>query len=196
MGLWVELEAWRQRREELVREAQTRALAREARRVGEAFAATEGKPAGLAVRWGLAEDEPAVADLLQLNGMPRWVAFEERFIVAEKGGKLVGAVRYRTESKRLLLGLLVVDPWAGEGRIGRALYAGSLGLARELGVAEILAARVGRANYPALAGYRRAGRGWRSPVARSGDDAPAEDRGAGLRSLVARVMPFRRASRG
>src|SRR4028118_93360 len=85
------------------------------------------------VRWGFAEDEPAVADLLQLNGMPRWVAFEERFVVAERDGKVWGALRYRTESKRLLLGLLVVDPWAGEERLARALYAGAAALARALG---------------------------------------------------------------
>ena len=80
MGTWAEIEVWRQRRAELIREAQERALAREARKVREAFAAAEERPAGMPlgmeVRWGLAEDEPAVADLLQLNGMPRWVAFE------------------------------------------------------------------------------------------------------------------------
>src|ERR687894_467668 len=132
MGTWAEIEVWRRRREELIREAQERALAREARKVREAFAPVEerpGVPAGMTVRWGLAEDEAAVADLLQLNGMPRWVAFEERFIVAEKRGKLVGAVRYATESKRLSLGLLVVDPWAGErrGPGGRYTRAGGEG---------------------------------------------------------------------
>src|SRR4028119_2218284 len=121
MGTWAEIEVWRQRRAELIREAQERALAREARkvrdafaaaeerpagggegagargarRVGDAFAAAEERPAGvplgMEVRWGLAEDEPAVADLLELNGMPRWIAFEERFIVAQKNERLVGA---------------------------------------------------------------------------------------------------------
>jgi hypothetical protein len=196
MSLWVEFEVWRQRREELIREAQARALAREARKVRQAFAAIEERPVGVEVRWGLAEDEDAVADLLQLNGMPRWVAFEERFIVAEKGGRIVGALRYRTESKRLILGLLVVDPWAGEKRTAKALYAGSRDLARELGVAEIFAARAGRADYPSLAGYRRAGRGWYAPVSRSGEEAPVVERRDPIRSLVARVLPFRRAFRG
>src|SRR5918998_5574204 len=134
MGTWAEIEVWRRRREELIREAQDRALAREARKVREAFAPVEerpGVPAGMTVRWGLAEDEAAVADLLQLNGMPRWVAFEERFIVAEKRGKLVGAVRYATESKRLSLGLLVVDPWAGERRGAGARYPRPPAAARE-----------------------------------------------------------------
>src|SRR4028119_202782 len=109
MGMWVEIEVWRQRRAELIREAQERAPAREARqgrgalaaagrgwggggrggwrrgareralgregrKVREAFAAAEERPAGvplrMEVRWGLAEGEPAGADLLQLNGVP------------------------------------------------------------------------------------------------------------------------------
>ncbi len=117
------------------------------------------------MRWGFAEDEPAVADLLQLNGMPRWVAFEERFVVAERNGKVLGALRYRTESKRLLLGLLVVDPWASEERLARALYAGAGDLARELGVGEVVASAA-RADYPREAGYRRWGRDWRLDAAR------------------------------
>jgi predicted N-acetyltransferase YhbS len=107
-----------------------------------------------------------VADLLQLNGMPRWVAFEERFIVAERGGKVLGALRYRMESKRLLLGLLVVDPWAGEERLARALYAGAGDLARELGVGEVVAS-ASRANYSGEAGYRRRGRYWRLDTAQA-----------------------------
>ena len=172
MSLWVEYEAWRRRREDLIREAQEAALAREARKVRAAFAAAErgptGVPAGTKVRWGLADDEPEIANLLQLNGMPRWVAFEERFIVAERAGKLVGALRYRTESKRLILGLLVVDPWAGERRTAGALYAGARGLARELGANEVLAA-TGMA-YPRAAGYSHFGRLWFSAVGRSGGD--------------------------
>src|SRR4028119_1308618 len=200
MGTWAEIEVWRQRRAELIREAQERALAREARkgrdafaaaearaaggppggggrggrggargggarRVGDACAAAEERPAGvplgMEVRWGLAEDEPAVAELLELNGMPRWVAFEERFIVAEKNGKLVGAVRYATESKRLTLGLLVVDPWAGERRVSKALSAGPRALAQELG-ANVVVASEARANYPRAAGFRHHGRKWRA----------------------------------
>lgn len=169
MGTWAEIEVWRRRRAELIREAQERALAREARKARAAFRAAEDRPAGvplgMEVRWGLAEDEPAVADLLQLNGMPRWVAFEERFIVAQRNGKLVGAVRYATESKRLTLGLLVVDPWAGERRVSKALYAGSRGLAQELG-ANVVVASGARANYPREAGFRHHGRTWHAGVPR------------------------------
>ena len=120
MSGWMDLELARERRRELLREAEGRRLAREAARLADG----EVEEKGVKVRWGLAEDDAAVADLLQLNGMPRWVAFEERFVVAEKNGKLVGAVRYATEAKRLTLSLLVVDPWAGERRVAGALYPG------------------------------------------------------------------------
>ena len=76
---------------------------------------------------------------------------------------MLGGVRYRTESKRLLLGLLVVDPWAGEERLARALYRGAGDLAREIGVGEVVAS-ASRADYPGGAGYRRRGRGWRLDV--------------------------------
>ena len=164
------VEMARMRREELLREAGERRLARTLR-VGPFGGSDELRDVvsgseEVRVRWGLAEDEPAVADLLQLNGMPRWVAFEERFIVAERGGKVLGALRYRTESKRLLLGLLVVDPWAGEERLARALYAGAGDLARELGVGEVVAS-ASRANYSGEAGYRRRGRYWRLDTAQA-----------------------------
>lgn len=195
MVSWADFEVWRRRREELIREAQERALAREARRVRQAFAAVEERPVGMVVRWGLAEDEEKIADLLQLNGMPRWVAFEERFIVAERDGRILGALRYATASKKLSLGLLVVDPWSGERRIAKALYAGARGLAREMGVAEIGAARTRGRDYPAAAGYRRAGRGWRSPA--DGSDAGAPDGWrARFASWVAEIMPVRRDTHG
>jgi hypothetical protein len=115
LGRWADFGAWRKRRREAVREAQERGLEREARKVREAFAAVNGT-GKVEVRWGLDEDEAKIAELLEFNGMPRWVAFEERFLVAAKpDGRVVAAVRYRTQSKRLVLGLLVADPWAGSG---------------------------------------------------------------------------------
>ena len=158
------LEMARERQKELLREAEERRIAgalRRARRgAGVERRGGRGELEGVEVRWGLAEDEPAVAELLELNGMPRWISFEERFVVAVKDEKVLGAVRYRTESKRLLLGLLVVDPWAGEERVARALYRGAGELAREIGVGEVVAS-ASRAGYPGWAGYRRRGRGWR-----------------------------------
>jgi hypothetical protein len=165
-----DLERARERRDELLREAEERRLAgalRKARRdVGESTRGGVSKLEGVEVSWGLAEEESAVADLLELNGMPRWIAFEERFVVAKKDGNVLGALRYRTESKRLLLGLLVVDPWAGEERLARALYRGVGELAGEMGVGEVVVS-VTRAAYPGGAGYHRWGRGWHLDVTRS-----------------------------
>ena len=167
MGDLFDLERARERRDELLREAEERRIAgtlRRARRdVGEGEHSEPSRLEGVEVRWGLAREESAVADLLELNGMPRWIAFEERFVVAKKEGKVLGALRYRTESKRLLLGLLVVDPWAGEERLARALYCGAGDLAREIGTGEVIAS-VSQAGYPGSAGYRRWGRSWRLDV--------------------------------
>jgi hypothetical protein len=155
------------RREELLREAEHERLVRELRAARAEKGRVE-KDEEIRVRWGLVEDEPKIADLLELNGMPRWAAFEERYVVAEKEGEILAALRYRTEPKRLLLGLLVADPWAGERPLAVALYAGAVGLARELGVGEVIARPCLRAGYPGEAGYHRRGRReWRLDVARS-----------------------------
>lgn len=177
---WSDLGVWKGRHEEFLREAQERALVREARKARETFAPVEGGAVvgRIEVRWGRVEDEVGIAELLDLNGMPRWIAFEERFIVAERGGKLRAALRYRTESKRLLLGLLVVDPWAGERRLARALYRGARDLGREIGVAEILAAKSPHADCPGEAGYRRWGRGWRLDATQPVEIGVSEGRGA------------------
>jgi hypothetical protein len=161
------IEMARVRQEELLREAEERRVARAVRRFRRGKGDDEGpvELEGVNVRWGLVGDERAVAELLELNGMPRWISFEERFVVAEKDGKIVGAVRYRTESKRLILGLLVVDPWAGEERMALALYRGAGELAREIGVNEVVAS-ASQARYPGRAGYRHRGRGWRLDLRR------------------------------
>jgi hypothetical protein len=165
-----DLEIARGRQEELLREAEERRIAgalRKARRsVKEDRRSSTRELEGVEVGWGLAEEESRVADLLELNGLPRWVAFEERYIVAQKDGKVLGAVRYRMESKRLILGLLVVDPWAGEERLALALYRGSKELAREIGAKEVIASE-SRAGYPGRAGYRRWGRSWRLDLTRN-----------------------------
>jgi hypothetical protein len=164
-----DLELARERREDLLREAQERRIARALRKARRSVRGARRDVTreldGVEVTWGLAEDEPAVGDLLELNGIPRWVAFEERFIIAKKSGNVLGGVRYRMESKRLLLGLLVVDPWAGEERVALALYRGAGDLAREIGASEVIAS-VSQAAYAGLAGYRRSGRGSRLDVTR------------------------------
>jgi hypothetical protein len=168
---WAEFGAWEERHEKLLREAEQARLARLAREGRVRDRRRESRvevPEGIEVRWGLLEDEAKIADLLQLNGMPRWVAFEERYVVAQKDGEILAALRYRTEPKRLLLGLLVGDPWAEERPLAVALYAGAGELAREMGVGEVLARPFPHADYPREAGYRRRGRQeWRLDVARS-----------------------------
>ena len=166
---WAEFGAWKDHHEELLREAERARLARRVRegRVSREESRVEA-PEGIEVRWGLLEDEAKIADLLQLNGMPRWVAFEERYVVAQKDGEMLGALRYRTEPKRLMLGLLISDPWAEERPLALALYAGAGELAREMGVGEVIARPFPHADYPREAGYSRRGRReWRLDVTRA-----------------------------
>lgn len=197
---WADFGHWRDRRDGLVREAAEERLAKEARR---GVGAIRGGRAGddvVEVRWGTVEDEPAVAVLLELNGMPRWVAFEERFLVAEgAGGRLLAAMRYRTESKRLILGLPVVDPWAGERRMVAVLYEGAVELAGQIGVEEVVAYPTGAAKH-AQAGYLREA-GWRRDFLSDAARAPTvrELPQGGWRRLAAlfgmAAVPFSRAFR-
>ncbi len=174
MNGWAEFGAAKERREELVREAERVRLVRTLREARKARARREGSLSGgletgdIEVRWGMAEDEARVAELLELNGMPRWVAFEERFIVAEKDGEVLAALRYRTEPKRLVLGLLVADPWAEERSLAVALYVGVRELALEMGVKEIRALADRYSEYPREAGYRRRRGAWHLEVRRTG----------------------------
>ena len=129
---------------------------------------SEERQEKIEVRWGLEEDETRIAELMELNGMRKALAFEERFIVADSGGKVLAALRYRTEPKRLLLGLLVSDPWAGERPLAVALYEGAGELARDIGCTEVRARPVVHADdYPHEAGYRwRFSGGWYLDVSR------------------------------
>ena len=154
-----------------MREASQARLARELRRARKAGAEdlrasdadasartrTDGRP-------GLAEDAPRIAELLELHGAPRWVAFEERFIVAEKAGELLAVLRFRVDPERLELGLLVTDPWAEERALAEALYAGALVMARSLGSREVRARTRRHETYPQDAGYRRCSGGWRLEI--------------------------------
>lgn len=183
---WAEFGAWEGRHEELLREAERERLAR-AVRAGVRREEPVEVAEGIEVRWGLLEDEAKVADLLQLNGKPRWLAFEERYVVAERDGEILAAVRYRTEKGRLSLGLLVVDPWAEERTLAVALYRGAGRLARELDAREVIARPSPRANHAGEAGYRRRGRrDWRLDVSR-----PVEGRWRRLLALFeAPAVPF------
>ena len=160
------------RHQELLREANEERLARELRRARKTSA--EGLPMSDAtapakkcpeVRLGLAKDAPRIAELLELNEIPRWVAFEERFIIAENDGRLVAILRFREDSERLYLGLLVTDPWAEEHALAVALYAGARVMAHELGLREIQARTRHNETHPREVGYRRWRGGWRLDVA-------------------------------
>lgn len=159
------------RHQELLREANRERLARELRparkaRAGEARASKIGdrkrtERMTTEVRRGLAKDAPLIAELLLLNAMPRWVAYEERFIVAEKDGVLVAALRFQEDFERLHLGLLITAPWAEERTLAAALYAGALAMARGLGLREIQARTSRHRALLRAAGYHRWRNRWR-----------------------------------
>jgi hypothetical protein len=159
------------RHEELIREADQQRLARGARRARKLRASAEESEARRAsarqhpaVRLGLASDAGRIAALLELNGMPRWVAFEERFFVVEEGGALTAAMRFRERTERLYLGLLITDPWADEHSVAVALYSGARAIAEGLGLPEVLAQTRGHETYLREAGYRGWRGGWRLDV--------------------------------
>jgi hypothetical protein len=193
MGRWADYKAWRERRKELVAEDQDRALAREARRVREAFASAEGSGPAVEVRWGLAEDGARIADLLELNGMPRWVAFEELFVVAAERGEVTAAVRYQTGRERLLLGLLVADPWRDRGALAEVLYSGARALAWEAGIPRVVVRVPENPRRARDAGFRRHGRDLQAD-ATALPDPPPKPSGSSLRrafSLWGRLcVPF------
>jgi hypothetical protein len=203
MNSWLDFEVMKERRNELLREADRHRLARKLHeaRTEELFAeeASETMKRNIEVRWALAADEPRIAELLELNGMLRRAAFEELFIVAEEDGEVLAALSYRTASKRLLLGLLVADPWAEEYPLAVALYAGAKDLAREMGVWEIRARSDGRADYPREAGYRRRIGGWRLDTTQPFEGRTELPAGGWRRTLAlfgAPAVPFFRAFRG
>ena len=194
---WTGFGVWEERHKESMREAEHRRLVRrlrEARVEEHTGGAPAELPEGIEVRWGLLEDEAGIADLLEQSGIPRWIAFEECYIVVEKEGEILGALRYRTEKERLLLGLLVTDPRIEERPLAVALYAGAGKLAREMGVGEIIARSFPCGDYLREAGYHRRGRReWRLDATRYGEIR--ERHGAGrwkrlFRLLGVTAVPF------
>lgn len=161
------------RHRELLREASQERLADGLRRARKRSPA--GRPerpeAGLAppgertiVRPGNDLDASRIAVLLELNGMPRWVAFEERFLVVERGGALAAAMRFREGTARLHLGLLVVDPWVEEHAVAGMLYSRARAIARARGMREVRVRTRRHQDQLYEAGYRRRGGTWRAPA--------------------------------
>jgi hypothetical protein len=93
--------------------------------------------------------------------MPRWVAFEEQFIIVDEGEALTAAIRFRQECGRLHLGLLVTDPRAEEQPLAVALYVGARSMARRFGLHEVRAQTRRHQRHLREAGYRRCGGAWR-----------------------------------
>ncbi len=160
------------RHRELLREASQERLAQGPRRTRKGDRA--GRPASpesgqasphgrAVVRPGTALDASRIAVLLELNGMPRWVAFEERFIVFERGDALMAAVRFREGTRRLHLGLMIVDPWAEEHTLVVALYSQARAMARDLGLTGVTSRARRHEGQLYEAGYRKRGGTWRAP---------------------------------
>lgn len=196
MNGWLDHEDFREHRRELLREAERWRLARksgEARKThAEPLLGEETREPvrrNIEIRWGLFEDGPRIVELLDLNGVPRRAAFEEQFVVAQENGDVLAAVGYRTSPKRLHLGLVVADPWAGERELAVALYAGVGDLAQEMGVREIRARPDGRADYPREAGYRRRAGEWRLDAAPSPGSRAALPAGGWLKTFALRSAP-------
>ncbi len=154
---------------ELIREADQERLARELHHAqktpaGRPTTSRADAPAGRrpSVRRGSPRDAPRIARLLELNGMPRWVAFEERFIIVEEGEALTAAIRFRQECGRLHLGLLVTDPRTEEHPLAVALYVGARAIARRSGLHEVRAQTRRHQRHLREAGYRGRGGAWRT----------------------------------
>ena len=153
---------------ELIREADQERLTRELHHaqktpVGGPATARADAPAGGCppVRRGTPRDAPRIARLLELNGVPRWVAFEEHFIIVDEGEALTAAIRFRQECGRLHLGLLVTDPRTEEHPLAVALYVGARAMARRSGLHEVRAQTRRHQRHLCEAGYRRRGGAWR-----------------------------------
>ncbi len=159
------------RHRELLREMSQERLARESRRarrdgrIGRPAKPEVGGAASgrLVVRIGTGLDAPRIADLLELNGMPRWVAFEERFSLVEQDTTLTAAMRFRAGTERLYLGLLATDPWADEHSLAVTLYSRARATARDLGLGEVSVQTYRHEGQLYEAGYRRRGGTWRTP---------------------------------
>lgn len=124
----------------------------------------------IVVRWGSLEDGGEIARVLELNSMSGRNVLTETYIVAEEGGEILAVGRCLLARKHLVLGPLVVDPWAEEHRFAVALYSGAGKLAQEIGFREVWADCDEHQEYLLEAGYRRRVGGWHLDTRRSLDE--------------------------
>lgn len=115
----------------------------------------------LTVRWGKREDGEEIARILELDSLPGFPAFEERFVVMEGRGEILAVARCRTTRKRLLLDRLVADPRVGDSKSAVALYSGAGDLALAAGLREVWADSDEHRKYLLDTGYIRLVGGWR-----------------------------------
>ncbi len=89
------------------------------------------------------------------------MAFEERFIVAKEGGRVIAAARVVAMPGRMSLRGFVAVPRVREGEVACEVYRGVAGVARELGIPEVRVDDDRRRESLLAAGFRRRLGGWR-----------------------------------
>ncbi|WP_273841618.1 hypothetical protein [Rubrobacter calidifluminis] len=139
----------------------------------------------LEVRWSQPEDRARIADLLEVEDLPRWLAWREQFLVAERGGEIVGALEYRMAHGQIVLGIMASDLFVDERAVARALYSEALAMAWVVGARQVRALPTMRGDYPAEAGYRKWNRVWRGGPVRPPRHDGSHGREGGL---VRRVL--------
>lgn len=125
----------------------------------------EGQKTEIRARLAAPEDEDRLRRLLEWNDVPRHLAVEKCFLVAEQGEALPAALEYRVVGSSLSLGPLLSDLWGPERLPARVLYAEARILAREAGLREVRADAYPWSDYPYEVGYRRRGPIWRADPA-------------------------------
>lgn len=109
---------------------------------------------GTNVRWGTDADRGTLSRLGDLNGRPRRKAFESRFVVAEKGGRVLAAMPYRSADGGMLAGEAVVDPWSRARELSGEVYRALVRLGVEIKASEVRVEGAGRPGHLVEAGYR------------------------------------------
>jgi amino-acid N-acetyltransferase len=99
-----------------------------------------GENTAVVVRRARQEDFEMIADLLQGSSLPTLGVNEhlDTFLVAEEGGKVIGAIGLEVYDKTALLRSAVVAPGRRSAGIGSRLYDQLLRFARELGVRRLV----------------------------------------------------------
>ncbi|WP_162924626.1 hypothetical protein [Rubrobacter indicoceani] len=117
----------------------------------------------MSVRRSGRADIADIVRLMEMNGLPRWTAYEEgSFLVAGGGGRdVIGVVAFReVGAGRMLVGVPVVDPWFGESETAVALYVGAAESAGVRGLREVVLVGRVSSDQAREAGFQHGLRGW------------------------------------